>query len=112
MLGWLKKLLGGGGIPSLSPQEAHRLMQGGAVMLDVRHPDERQRQHIGGSLHVPLGDLSRQASTLPRDKVIICQCASGKRSQLAAAQLAAQGLDVRNLQGGLAGWQSAGLPVE
>lgn len=113
MIAFFKKLLGmGAGVPSVSPQEAQELVKNGAVILDVRGATERKGNQIKGSLHIPLDQLGNKAGTLPKDKTIICQCASGRRSAMAAQQLAAQGFDVRNLSGGITAWQSAGLPTK
>lgn len=112
MFGFLKALLGGASVPGVTPAEAQRLMRSGALVLDVREQGERQTAHISGSRHIPLGQLAARLGELPKDQPIVCQCASGKRSALAAGQLAAQGFDVRNLTGGLAAWQAAGLPIK
>lgn len=111
MFGFLKKLLGLPG--GISAQEAQALVKAGnAVILDVRTPAERKAMHIPGSTHLPLDDLSGKASKLPKEKTIICQCASGLRSASAAKQLAAQGFTTLNLSGGIASWQAAGLPTK
>lgn len=113
MIAFFKKLLSGGSsVQSISPQEAQELAKQGAVILDVRSAAERKNIQIKGSQHIPLDQLGGKASTLPKDKTIICQCASGMRSSAAAKQLAAQGFDVRNLKGGMMAWQSAGLPTK
>ena len=113
MLTFLNNLLGRGPVvTNITPQDAQTLAKRGAVILDVRSAAERRTAKIRGSTHVPLGDLGRRAGTLPRDRVIVCQCASGHRSRAAAAHLAAQGFDVRNLRGGLQAWQAAGLPTQ
>lgn len=108
MFSLLKKLLGTP-VPGVSPLEAQRLAAQGAVILDVREPSERARAAIPGSLHVPLGDLP--GSEIPAGRVVICQCASGRRSAQAARQLRDRGVDVRNLTGGLLAWEAAGLPT-
>ncbi|GGS01459.1 rhodanese-like domain-containing protein [Deinococcus sedimenti] len=108
MFGFLKARRGPA-VPGLSPQDAHALCRQGAVILDVRELSERRAAFIPGSLHVPMGDLP--AADLPDGRVVICQCASGRRSALAARQLQARGVDARNLQGGLQAWQAAGLPT-
>lgn len=111
MFGFLKKLLG---LPDgISAQDAQALIKAGnAVILDVRTPAERKAMHIPGSTHLPLDDLDSKASTLPKNKTIICQCASGMRSASAAKQLAAQGFTTLNLSGGIGSWQAAGLPTK
>lgn len=108
MFGFLRKWLGTP-VTGVTPQDAQTLARQGALILDVREHHERQQAFIPGSLHVPLGELP--GTTLPEGRVVICQCASGRRSALAARQLQARGLDVRNLRGGLLAWQAAGLPT-
>jgi len=112
MLRWLRGLLGGGadGV-SVSPTEAHELTSGGALLLDVRSKGERQATLIPGSRHVPLEQLAGQLKQLPKDRVIVCQCASGHRSGIAARQLRAEGFDARSVSGGITAWKNAGLPV-
>ena len=102
------------GLPDgVSPQEAQELLRAGrAVIVDVRTKAERQAAHIPGSTHLPLDELRDRAGTLPRDKTIICQCASGMRSASAAKQLTGQGFTTLNLNGGIGGWQAAGLPTK
>lgn len=118
MFGFLKRLLS---LPesvsappkSVSAPEAAALVRAGqAVMLDVRSGAERRATYIPGSLHIPLDELSAQAATLPADKTLICQCASGRRSARAARELAGRGLNTLNLRGGLSAWQAAELPLK
>lgn len=113
MLNWLKGLLGGGkDNAKVSAAEAHTLVDSGALLLDVRSRAERQAFSIPGSRHVPIEQLAGQLKSLPMGKVIVCQCASGHRSGLAARQLQAQGFDARSLTGGITAWKNAGLPVK
>ncbi|QLG12175.1 rhodanese-like domain-containing protein [Deinococcus sp. D7000] len=105
---WLRGLQGA---PSLSPQGAQTLIKSGAVLLDVRNPAERRSAFIPGSLHIPLDQLPARIGTLPQNKTIICQCASGMRSAQATRILKDAGLDARNLGGGIAAWRGAGLPT-
>lgn len=90
----------GGGIPLGSyPVSdfrglAEALRRGsGALVLDVRRPDERARGAILGSLHIPLPDLLARLSTLPPG-VLWVHCASGFRASIAASLLARAGRDV------------------
>ena len=113
MLKWIKALLGGGNDHfNVSAAEAQTLIKEGALLLDVRSKAERQAASIPGSRHVPLEQLTNQLAQLPQGKVIVCQCASGNRSSLAARQLRAQGRDARSLSGGITAWKAAGLPVK
>ena len=80
------------------------------VLLDVREDYERSEFNIGG-IHVPLGDLMGSLDKLAphKDEEIIVYCRSGKRSAMAAQLLGQSGFkNVRNLDGGMLAWQSAG----
>lgn len=89
--------------------EAHRLVQDGAVLLDVREPGEWAAGHAPQAVHMPLGSLD--PSALPSDRAVVAVCRSGGRSAQATEALLAAGLDVRNLSGGMTAWSSAGMPV-
>ncbi len=79
------------------------------VLLDVRERDEWAAGHAPGTIHIPLGDLDPAA--LPAARPVIAICRSGARSGRATALLAAAGLQVRNMSGGMNAWHAAGLPV-
>ena len=69
--------------------------------------------HIPGAHHIPLGELPRKASTVPREQPVIVHCQGGARSAIAASLLQAKGVsDVLNLAGGFNEWRAAGLPTE
>ncbi len=113
MLTWFKKLLGGGAEPhTVSATEAQTLIQGGALLIDVRSKAERKALFIPGSKHLPLEQVGTPPASFVPGKIIICQCASGHRSGLAAQQLRAQGFDARSLSGGITAWKNAGFPVK
>lgn len=94
----------------VDPATARALAAGGALLLDVREPDEWAEARIAGSTHVPLGDLDPAA--VPVGRTVVAVCRSGNRSGRAAAALAAAGHDVVNLTGGLTAWARDGLPLE
>jgi rhodanese-related sulfurtransferase len=97
----------------MSPQQAAELLrEGGAQLVDVREPYEREAGRIAGSLHIELQLLPGEASSLDRERPIVFYCRSGSRSALAADAFAASGYDARNLDGGLEAWVGAGLPIE
>lgn len=74
-------------------------------LLDVREPREYDYCHVEGSVLIPMAELPRRASELPADREIVAICHHGARSFQAAVFLRQSlGLDVANLQGGLAAW--------
>lgn len=110
----IRALLGGsrrGSSTTLSVHGAQLLLQGKAVLLDVRTAAERRLAYIPGSLHIPLDELPARQTELSPGTTVICQCASGHRSLTASRFLSAQGLDARSLRGAEAAPQAAGLPV-
>lgn len=97
---------------ALDAPEAHRLQNAGAaVILDVRDEEEVAYSRIPGSLHIPLFELPDRMAEIPRDRTIVCQCASGGRSAGAAATLLGRGYRAVNLTGGIFAWARAGLPI-
>jgi glyoxylase-like metal-dependent hydrolase (beta-lactamase superfamily II)/rhodanese-related sulfurtransferase len=75
-------------------------------VLDVREPSEFAEWSIPTATNVPLADLPARLRDLPRDRVVVVTCATGSRSARAAEVLAAAGLRVANLRGGMAAWGS------
>lgn len=100
-------------VPEVAPAEAHRRQQQGAVLVDVREPNEWAAGHAAGALHMPLGQLVLRQSELPRNREVLLICASGSRSETAAQLLARAGHDrASSVDGGTIAWTRAGLPVE
>lgn len=95
----------------IGPTEAQEAMERGAVLLDVREPDEWRSGHAPKARHIPLAQLTSRAGELPRNREILIVCRSGTRSARAAKVLAAQRGDVANVKGGMSAWARAGLPV-
>jgi len=97
----------------LGPDVAARRVSEGALLLDVRAPNERFDRRIKGSLAIPLTQLQARVDEVPRDRPVIVHCAGGYRSSIAASLLARAGVrDVSELAGGIAAWDQAHLPVE
>ena len=73
----------------------------GAVLLDVRTPDEYRQGHIPGSKNVPLQSISKVAGMIDNKSTpIFVQCLSGARSRQAAAILKQMGYtNVKNIGG-------------
>jgi rhodanese-related sulfurtransferase len=96
---------------TVSATQAAALMDGGAVLLDVREPHEWQAGHAPKARHIPLSQVGRRAGELPKGRAVVTVCRSGARSARAALLLAQQGREVSNLAGGMHAWARAGLPV-
>ncbi len=90
---------------------AATLASGGAAVIDVRGRTEWDAGHIGGAMHVPLGDLRQRLDELPSTPLLV-HCQSGVRSAVATSLLHRLGRhDAVNIVGGFAAWSAAGLPA-
>lgn len=110
-----------GRVENLSPDEVAKELEAGAVLVDVREPQERVKASIPGSVSAPRGMLEFYADpSLPYhmeelnpDQRVILHCASGGRSALAADTLRQMGYTkVAHLDGGIKAWQESGRPTE
>lgn len=97
--------------PAVDAAEGNRMVDAGAVLLDVREIGEWVVGRDPRAVHIPLGQLPARYPELPADRPIVVICRSGRRSDLAAGHLRATGRDAVNLAGGMQAWQVAGLPV-
>jgi rhodanese-related sulfurtransferase len=84
-----------------------------AFKVDVREPAEYSQGFIEGSVNIPLRTLTRQLDVLPGlDQPIVVICGSNHRAAIAQATLQILGYkDVRSLDGGVAAWLKAKLPL-
>ena len=97
---------------SVGTLQATRLINDGAVIVDVRQPAEYAAGHLANSRNIPTAEIDKRAAELPVGKAVVVVCASGSRSARAASALRKAGrADVFCLDGGLSAWQQAGLPV-
>ena len=73
----------------------------GAVLLDVRTPDEYRQGHIPGSKNVPLQSIDKVTVMINNKATpIFVHCLSGTRSRQAAAILQQMGYtNVKNIGG-------------
>lgn len=91
--------------------EARELQRSGAVVIDVREQGEWDAGHIAQAKHHPLGGLSSSMGRLPEGRTLVVVCRSGNRSARATKVLSNAGFDAVNLDGGMAAWNAAGLPI-
>lgn len=102
-------------IPEVTPEEAHDLERAGALLVDIREPDEVAGGSPVGARWVVRGFLELQIEEHAADlgTPLVLMCASGIRSLFAADDLRRLGYrDVRSMIGGFDRWKNDGLPVE
>jgi rhodanese-related sulfurtransferase len=99
-------------VREVSPSEAFELLDGEAILLDVREEREWDAGHAPMASLIPLAELPDHLDELPRDRLIICACRSGGRSLRAATFLQESGFDTVNLTGGMMSWFAEDLPFE
>lgn len=101
-------------LPKISPQQAEQMLDDGAILVDIREPDEHARERIADAKHMPLSRLDEADLSLHRGRPVIFHCRSGARTAGNAPRLAAKlggECQAYIVDGGLAAWRSAGLPV-
>lgn len=99
-------------IPEVDVATAAARLAAGAVMLDVREPDEWQAGRVAEALHIPLGALAARHGELDPEADLLVICRSGGRSGEATLALCAAGYDAHNVAGGMQAWVAADQPIE
>jgi len=100
------------GVRTVSGSEALQLVQQGAVVLDVRTPEEYADGHLDGARNLNLADGFEQAvAALPRSGRYVVYCRSGNRSAQAAAVMKSLGFTDVADAGGLDRLAQAGGAV-
>ena len=91
-----------------------RMRQGLVAVIDTRPQEEYAAGHLPGAINLPLSELKRRLSELPRDQEIIAYC-RGQYCVLsyeAVAELRRRGFKAFRLEDGYPEWKAAGLPIE
>jgi len=99
---------------AVGPTDAVRLMNSGALVIDVRAADAFAAGHIIDARHIPQAELGAQADSLKkyREKPVIVCCDSGVTSGASAGVLKSLGFtQVVNLRGGIGAWKSDNMPL-
>ena len=102
-------------ITEISPTDAAaKAKSSDTVIVDVREKDEFDESRIPDAVHMSRGmvELEVEDKFPDRNTTIICHCAGGGRSALAAESLQKMGYkSVRSMAGGFKAWKAAGLPT-
>ncbi len=99
---------------AVGPQDVVRLMNQGAVVLDLRKPDEFAAGHIQGARNFSSEQILKADETLKKykQKAVILVCDSGSLGSSAARELGRQGFTTAvNLRGGLTAWRADNMPL-
>lgn len=83
----------------------------GAVVLDVRNPDEYEGGHVRGAVLIPLGELGPRQDEIPDGDPVYVICAMGGRSLQATKAMVQAGYHAVSVAGGTKGWIEQGRPV-
>ncbi len=100
-------------LKTISPEDAARLMRDGAMLVDVREPDEHLRERIPGAQNMPLSRLDDAGLAVHAGRPVLFHCRSGARTEGSAGRLAvkAAACEAYVVEGGLDALERAGLPV-
>ena len=97
---------------TVTVQQLKAALDEGAVVIDVREPDEYAAGHVPGATLVPLRSVPHPLESLPEADPLYVVCAVGARSAQAAAFLSSRGVEAVNVDGGTRDWMAAGYPLE
>lgn len=85
----------------VAPAEAKKLVKEGALLLDVRTPEEFAEGHLEGAKNIPVGELEKRLAEVgDKGRPVVVYCRSGRRSESAKGILLKAGWKrVENLGG-------------
>jgi rhodanese-related sulfurtransferase len=101
------------GATHVTSADAVRLINKGALVIDVRKPEEFEKGHIVNARNVPLEEMQKgDAINKQKSKILLAVDADGSSAGRAAGQLRKAGYEnAFSLKGGLAGWRADNLPL-
>jgi rhodanese-related sulfurtransferase len=101
-------------IAAVSPQDVVRLMNQGAMVIDLRPAEAFATGHVAGARQMSGEQILKANETLKKqkEKVVVVYDDTGSLGASAVRQLAAQGFTKAfNLRGGIAAWRAENLPL-
>jgi rhodanese-related sulfurtransferase len=99
---------------SISPQDMVRLMNQGALLIDLRPAEQYTAGHVEGARQMNGEQILKASETLKKykEKVVVVYDDSGSLGASAVRQLVTQGFTKAfNLRGGLSAWRTENLPL-
>ena len=101
-------------LKTISPAEAKRLLDQGAVLVDIREADEHARERIPQARNISMSRLDHAEIDTTKANAVLFHCKSGMRTLSNAGRLAEKvggTCDAYVVEGGIDAWRKAGLPV-
>ncbi len=101
-------------VAAISSQELIRLMNQGALVLDIRKPEEFALGHVNGAKQLPSDQILTASDNYKRfkEKPVVVIDQSGSLAAAAVRQLNTQGFTKAfSLRGGFTSWRAENLPV-
>jgi rhodanese-related sulfurtransferase len=98
------------GLPDRDPALAHRLVEAGGVLIDVRTKEEYATRHIDGAVNVPVDEIQSRLPEIEKltggdkKKPIVVYCQAGGRAGRAKTMLTGDGYDQVTNLGGIGDW--------
>lgn len=97
-------------VEGVNPSDVDARVAAGALLLDIRDPDEHAKHHIPGSINLSRGKLEMNIEgEIPNlEQEVICYCNANNRGALSAASLRDMGyINATFIAGGLNGYKAA-----
>ena len=101
-------------VSAVSPQDVVRLMNQGALVIDLRPAEAFATGHVAGAKQMSGEQILKAGDTLKKqkEKVLVVYDDTGSLGPAAVRQLAAQGFTKAfNLRGGITAWRAENLPL-
>ncbi|MBW2241506.1 MAG: rhodanese-like domain-containing protein [Deltaproteobacteria bacterium] len=101
--------------PSISAGELHDRREAGTapVTIDVRTAEEYASGHIPGAVNIPFDEVAERIGEIDAPHGVALYCMVGPRARKGETALRAAGVEkVFHLEGGMAAWKEAGLPID
>ncbi len=102
------------GLQQVSVPDAVKLINRGAMVVDVREPDAFRSGHIVSARNVPLAQVTDEKGPLKKQKakVVLAVCETGNTSRKAVTSMRSAGFEKAfSIKGGLAGWRAENQPL-
>ena len=94
-------------VKQIKAEDAKSLMEEGALMVDVRKPNDYEDSHVEGAILADKAKVHEVLDGEDKDRPIICYCYMGVSSRVACKNLKKAGfINVLNLKGGYAAWKN------